>query len=144
VVGEEMCLNATGQVVIDEWRLSADIRAEIRLDSFVVMPNHLHGIVFIEGSLFEKAVLERIPGPGKRSLSSMVVGFKGAVTKAVRVMTGNHELAVWQDGFHDHIIRNEQELEAIREYIWDNPRAWSEDPQNPERIGEPPYEREPP
>ena len=89
VIDSEMRLNHWGEIVQREWEQSARIRSEIGLDTFVVMPNHVHGIIVItDGS--ERAT-SRSPlhsGPTKRSLGAFVGGFKSAVTKSIRELRG--------------------------------------------------------
>jgi REP element-mobilizing transposase RayT len=145
----KMKLNRHGMIVQEEWFASADIRKEIRLypEEFVVMPNHIHGIVWIvdttgaDGRVGENSVDNvgatgrsplqkptRQPGPAKKSLSSFVAGFKSAVTKRIR--NELNETGIWQRNYHDRIIRDEPELENIRKYIEINPSNWEQDEEN--------------
>jgi len=134
-----MRLNGYGQVAHDEWYRSADIRAELALDAFVVMPNHVHGIVFIDGQEGDPPVAPTlINGPRPRSLGSFIAGYKSSVTRRIgRAQTdvgatgGSPSLGkprtVWQRNYHDHIVRNGIGLSKIRRYIQDNPREWETD-----------------
>jgi len=137
VVGDEIRLSAFGEIVRDEWLASADIRREIRLDEFVVMPNHLHGIVWIVADDDIVGATGRSPlpprGPTPRSLGAFIAGYKSAVTKRINEMRGTPGNPVWQRNYYEHIIRNERELDTIRHYIRDNPARWAEDPENPSR-----------
>lgn len=127
----QVILSSIGRIVESEWLRTERIRAEIALDEFVIMPNHIHGIVAIRrsGGRTEKvgahghAPLRRPP----RSLGSMVARFKGAVTRAVRRRLSNTEYIVWQRGYYDRVIRDKRELEAIRRYIHNNPMRWELD-----------------
>ncbi len=84
---------------------------DVGIDKFVVMPNHVHGII----------VLQR-----KQHDLSMVVGlYKSAVTK--RIHEVDPQMSVWQTSFHDHIIRNEQDYQRIWSYIDANPMRWKDD-----------------
>jgi putative transposase len=156
----EMKLNHRGEVVQEEWFRSANIRREIRLypEEFVVMPNHIHGIVWIVddistnveadidvgangrienarsdnyvGATGQSPLRANHPhGPAKKSLSSFIVGFKSSVTKRIRDEL--NETGIWQRNYHDRIIRNERELDAIRKYIETNPMNWTKDEENP-------------
>jgi REP-associated tyrosine transposase len=142
IVDGQMKLNRRGEIVREEWFASLNIRKEIRLfpDEFVVMPNHIHGIVWI----VENRVLDAndVGANGRsplrnqpyihmkpKSLSSFIAGFKSSVTKRIRDEL--HETGIWQRNFHDRIIRNDRELNAIRNYIEANPRNWAEDDENP-------------
>ena len=141
----EMKLNHRGEVVQEEWFRSADIRREIRLypEEFVVMPNHIHGIVWIVddistnvetginvGATGQSPLRANHPhGPAKKSLSSFIVGFKSCVTKRIRDEL--NETGIWQRNYHDRIIRDQKELDAIRKYIETNPMNWMKDDENP-------------
>jgi REP element-mobilizing transposase RayT len=154
IVDGTMKLNRRGGIVQEEWFRSAEIRKEIRLflDEFVVMPNHIHGIVWIvDGKIVidnnvgttrhpDQIVNNNIvvgadgrpplPMPSRkpRSLGSFVAGFKSSVTKRIREELG--ETGIWQRNYHDRIIRNERELDAIRKYIETNPYNWAKDEEN--------------
>ncbi len=135
----EMRLNGYGQIARDEWHRSADIRAELALDAFVVMPNHVHGIVFIDGQEGDPPVAPTlVPGPRPRSLGSFIAGYKSSVTRRIaRAHTGvgatggspslGKPKTVWQRNYHDHIVRNGNGLTRIRRYIQANPREWETD-----------------
>ncbi len=144
VVDEKMVLNDLGLIVQGEWFRSADVRREIELhpDELVVMPNHLHGIVWIVGegdkSAADVGATGRSPlrehpprGPVPRSLGSFMAGFKSAATKRVNTMRGAPGAPVWQRNYYEHIIRDERSLNRIREYIAHNPLGWALDRENP-------------
>jgi len=139
-----MHLNEFGKIVYDEWMKSFTIRRELVCDEFVVMPNHFHGIVNIgdggEGVVVEtpwhgvstvstQQTKSGTLNQGRRwkpgVLGSIIGRFKMQVTKQIRCK-GNAEFA-WQPRFHDHIIRNDQELHRIRQYIRNNPVQWDHD-----------------
>jgi REP element-mobilizing transposase RayT len=141
IVEEKMVLNHLGHIVQEEWVRSADIRKEIDLDAYVVMPNHIHGIVFIDSYRVaeevndsfqeKKAHVSQQKGPTKKSLSSMVAGFKSAVTKRQRALAGQTKESVWQRNYYEHIIRNDVEFQMVREYIVTNPISWERDKLHP-------------
>ena len=124
-------LTDCGEAVAQEWRRSTKIRREIQLDAFVVMPNHIHGIVIMGGrtavGAHGRAPLHRAP----RSLGSFVAGFKSAVTKRINEMRGAPGLPLWQRNYYEHIIRDEDELDRVRQYIVDNQARWEDDVENP-------------
>src|SRR5919108_4995307 len=130
VVDGKIELNDLGQIVTEEWERSHHIRKEIGLDGFVVMPNHLHGIVMIRpvGATGRSPSLS---GPLKRSLGACVAGFKSAVTTRINQLCVTPGLRIWQRNYYEHIIRDEESLNRIRQYILDNPAGWSLDPENP-------------
>ena len=135
-----MTLNKFGDIAQDEWTRSQVIRPGIELDSFVVMPNHIHGIIMIRGhvsDLHRNAVgahscapLQRRP----RSLGSFVAGYKSSTTKRINELRQSLGRPVWQRNYHDHIIRTNESLEKIREYIINNPAQWALDPENVHNI----------
>lgn len=106
----------------------------VRLDEFIVMPDHVHGILFINkqnincitvgtqylASLQQQQQQNKF-GPQSQNLASIVRGFKIGITKFARI---NKMKFYWQSRYHDHIIRNNSELELIRNYIITNPTNW--------------------
>ena len=135
IVAGEFRSNNRGQIVQDEWEKSAQIRKEIELDAFVVMPNHVHGIVVISataGRATGRSPLQS--GPSRRSLGAFVGGFKAVVTKRINTSRGFSGISVWQRNYFEHIIRNEDSLNSIRRYILDNPLRWEFDRENPSAL----------
>jgi REP element-mobilizing transposase RayT len=99
------------------------------IDSFVVMPNHAHGIIIINDAVETRHGVSLQPiqfgKPIKNSLSIIVNHYKGAVTRYAR--KNGLVSFQWQRGFYDHIIRNENDLRRIRTYIQNNPLKWELD-----------------
>jgi Transposase and inactivated derivatives len=139
IVDGEMRLNECGHIVTNEWARSCEIRQEIELDEWIIMPNHVHGIVIITNVgahgraplQHDNTVLHRKP----RSLSSFIAGFKSSATKRINETRGLPGVPVWQRNYYEHVIRNEESLNEIRQYIAENPMRWAEDEENPENIG---------
>jgi len=94
----------------------------VELDAFVVMPNHVHGIV----------VLPRVGHA--RPLQTIVGTFKSAAARSVNRLRGTPGEPVWQRGYFERVVRSERELEALRGYVLNNPDAWYADPENPCRT----------
>ena len=84
---------------------------EIRVDKYVVMPNHVHAILILK--------------PGTTGLSTVVGSYKSSVTKQIHAI--NPKITVWQTSFHDHVIRNQPGYEKIWSYIETNPLKWEDD-----------------
>ena len=114
IVNDEMRLNSVGRIVEEEWLRTPEVRKEVELDMYVVMPNHLHGIVIVGESgdvsrdvdekdhfvgAHGRAPLRRTP----HSLGSFIAGFKSIATKRINELRNSPGRAVWQRGFHDHI-----------------------------------------
>jgi REP element-mobilizing transposase RayT len=199
VVEDRMYENDCGKLAREQWLESAQIRQEFALDAFIVMPNHLHGILWILGPKREgllmgggfaqpivgadgvrppdaqtpvgpsgarpwpnairpydnhrtpagasraRPLAERrsalqtprsrrgpIPAMRSHSLASWAAGFKSALTSRIRELWNRPRAAVWQEDYFEHIIRDEDELFRIREYILSNPARWKLDRENPE------------
>jgi len=138
VINTEMHLNKLGEIVAAEWRRTAEIRSEIVLDAFVVMPNHVHAVVFItefQRDSAEGSLPRTLQGSGPRSLSALVAGFKAATTRRANALRRRPIVPFWQRNYYEHIVRNEQDLDRIRQYVTDNPARWSEDGYHPSKIG---------
>jgi putative transposase len=139
ITGGAVRLNACGEIARAEWMRTAAIRREIVLDEFVVMPNHFHAIVIIMecdlGSVGGKGRSPLRPempcGPANNSLASLIAGYKSAVTTRINQLRGTPCAPVWQRNYWEHIIRNEDELSRIQEYIRYNPVAWETDDEYP-------------
>ena len=112
IADDQVRLRPYGQIVHEAWSAIPSHWRDVELDAFVVMPNHLHGIV----------VLSR--AGQAPPLPTLIGAFKAGVTRR----TGR---AIWQRSFYDRVIRNDQELEAIRRYIAENPLKWAVDRENP-------------
>ncbi len=145
--GGSVALNPSGRIAFEEWRRSTAVREEIEPDAFVVMPNHVHGVVLIRYDISGNNVgatgqspLQRPDcpprGPARRSLASFVVGYKGAVTRRINALRKTPGAPVWQRNYYERILRYEDELNQARFYIQENPARWAEDDYNPARKGE--------
>ncbi len=119
------------------------MRAEVVLDAFVVMPNHVHGIIGIIGGGTTPAdgvgAHGRAPLRGgiafrpPKSLGALVAGFKCAVTTRINRHRGTPGAKVWQRGYYERVLRDERELGIARRYIADNPLRWPLDRLHPDR-----------
>ena len=136
VVEGQTHLSMPGEVVAAEWLRSARIRGEIELDAFVVMPNHVHGIVVIRDvGAHGRAPLPTALRRSPRSLGSFIAGFKSAATKRINAIRGTPGVPVWQRNYYEHVIRDDDDLGRVRRYIAENPLRWDEDPENPNAAG---------
>jgi len=104
------------------------------LDAFVVMPNHVHGIVVIgDGRARHASPLPAAPiGSQRQSLGLIVGAYKSAVARRVNETGGTPGAAVWQRNHYEHVIRSEQQLSRIRRYVEANPANWMLDHENPQ------------
>jgi putative transposase len=127
--GQGVVLNELGTIAEEEWLRCKDLRSEVDLGAFVIMPDHLHGIVMIAPPVIttcgpstqrnepREGALYRRP----RSLGALVAGFKSSTTRRINLLKGSAGAAVWQRNYHEHVIRHDKELAAISEYIMRNP-----------------------
>ncbi|HEX2697373.1 MAG TPA: transposase [Anaerolineales bacterium] len=139
IENEEMKLSPLGEIAHAEWFKTAELRSKVKLweDEFVVMPNHVHGVIWIEeddnvGARRRRAPTERFGKPISGSLPTIIRAYKSAVTYAVNEMRGTRGAPVWQRNYYEHVIRNQNDLENIYKYIQHNPIQWAEDEENPE------------
>lgn len=134
----EMQLNDAGRIVADEWIKTAEMRNNVELDEWVVMPNHFHGILVVtngRGTARRAPTLEQFGQPVSGSIPTIIRSFKSAVTKRINEMRGMPGAKSWQRNYYEHIIRNNDELNRIREYIANNPVQWGMDRENPVGAG---------
>lgn len=101
------------------------------------MPNHLHGILFIQNdappSTDEEREMRRFGKPLSGSLSSIIGNYKSGVTRRIGEMRGC-KTKVWQRKFYEHVIRNDRDLQLQRDYIRNNPSKWADDELNPRGV----------
>ena len=128
-------LSAIGIAAEEQWRAIPSHYKNIKLDAFSVMPNHVHGIIIIDGEHphaprphLAYRTLGLAP-PAAGSLSAVVRSYKAGVTRWCRA--NGHSTFAWQSRFHDHIIRGNREVGAVREYIRQNPENWLRDEFHP-------------
>jgi putative transposase len=151
IEGEAMRLNRVGEAAEECWRAIPIHFADVELDVFVVMPNHVHGIIVIadagaanvrathasplrQGADTGMGVARMPQGPRRRSVGAIIGSYKSAVSKGIHEIDGSLGSAVWQRNYFEHIIRNDVALNRIRQYIIDNPVRWAYDRYNPQAI----------
>lgn len=134
----QMVLNEYGKIVKNEWMKSTEIRNKIKLDEFVIMPNHIHGIIIItddgRGTLQRAPTVEQFGKPVSNSIPTIIRLFKSATTKQINQIRHTPTIPVWQRNYYEHIIRDEDNLNQIREYIINNPVKWELDSNHPKNI----------
>ena len=137
IAEEKILLNDAGKFANKCWLEIPEHFPHSTLDEFIVMPNHIHGIIIIEdvnvgANNYSPLQINQFRSPF-RTIGSIIRGFKIGVTKWFRANTNVNN--VWQCNYYEHVIRNENKLNKIREYIQNNPLKWHLDRENPERIG---------
>ncbi|MDZ4202724.1 MAG: transposase [Gallionella sp.] len=132
VEGDVVRLNEAGYLVQRLWNQLPEHCSGIELDAFVVMPNHVHGLVLLNDSgaipKGHKNLCEVNRAP---TIGDIVRAYKARCTHGINRLRGTKGLPVWQRNYYEHIIRNESSLQEIREYIANNPAQWAIDRENP-------------
>jgi REP element-mobilizing transposase RayT len=144
----KMHLNKNGKIVHDEWIKTMEIRSNIELDTFVIMPNHMHGIIIINDCISpsqnprkgeshspnnsnecNSSILKDVSHTSLHSpsntIGAIVCGYKSAVTKQIHTLQNNN--IIWQRNYYEHIIRNQESYHNISNYIINNPAKWVDD-----------------
>jgi len=136
IIGGKMLLNDLGKIVNECWFDLSNHYKHCKLDEFVIMPNHVHGIIEIINNEYYKTAVSVgngfKPFPTIHGLSEIVRGFKTFSSRKINKLQNNY--FQWQKSFHDRVIRDEQELIDKRYYIQQNPAKWAEDSNNPANI----------
>ena len=120
-----MCFSEVGNIAALYLQQIPEIRNNVLLETFIVMPNHIHFILEITENTSEEIRYNQFGKPLSGSVSMIVNQFKGAVKKWCN-QNGYADFE-WQGRFHDHVIRNDKEFKAIENYIIDNPVNWNKD-----------------
>ena len=131
----EMETNDYGVIARNEWFKIAQLRRYLTIndDEFVVMPNHIHGIIWIKDDHVVGAQRRCAPTPnnrfsvGSQTLDSIVRAYKSAVTYNIHKLVGKKSTPVWRRNYYEHIIRDERDYANILEYIHTNPLNWETD-----------------
>jgi putative transposase len=154
IVDGKMMLNSVGKILEDEWRNTIQLRPNIALGEFIIMPDHMHMIITITTQLEKKEDKEWIhsnPKSPSQTIGAIIRGFKGASTKKINLFlnsTGELPFApiielpfapttelpyapkefyknkIFQRNYYEHIIRNQNDYNRIEQYILDNPKNW--------------------
>ncbi len=156
IENKRMFENAWGEIAINEWYKSFEIRQELSCIEFILMPNHIHAIVEINnnialdshdpfedshgrGNLTDIKPKNAVAHRKQKSLSSFIAGYKSSVTTQINNSIDknihpypylgkfNRKNRLWQTNYHDHIIRNEKSFYNISNYIRTNPENWNAD-----------------
>jgi putative transposase len=130
-------LNECGQIVDEEWLRTPEIRPQVALDAYVIMPNHFHALLVIVGTVgaycntpLQKTDSPRLQSPSQ-TVGAIVRGFKSAATKQINLLRQTPGIPVWQRNYYERVIRDEAELNSTRQYIASNPTRWADDQDNP-------------
>jgi len=143
---DKSVLSPFGEIAESEWRRTREIRRNVEVDEFIVMPNHIHDILFIDesagatrcvapariGSAFTHDDGGRPHGPVIGSIGLIIGQYKSIVTKRINQLRNSRNAPVWQRNYYEHVVRDEKDLNDIRDYIRNNAFKWSDDHENPD------------
>jgi REP element-mobilizing transposase RayT len=165
IINDQVQKSEYGRVAESFWAQIPVRFPNVSIDVFVVMPNHIHAIVMIHGPTRRGAVTAPLGGvtpplrqdgalggvtpplrqggasggvtaPLRRpTLGQVVAYYKYETTKQINQVRGTPGCPFWQRGFYDHVVRNERDLNAVREYVANNPLKWALDRDNPANLG---------
>ncbi len=151
IMNGEMQLNEVGRIMANTWEWLATQYAYIELDAWIVMPNHLHGIIVIlnddstsgsgrGGSRTAPTQIAIAKPVTRKPLGRLIGAFKTVSTQRINELNGSSGAPIWQRNYYEQIIRDEKSLQQIREYIISNPLKWGLDHENPNvgAVREPP------
>jgi REP element-mobilizing transposase RayT len=132
IINNKMELSEIGKLALSFWEEIPEHFPFVFLDEFVVMPNHIHGMVIIDKPQNEAPFTEipkvisksRFQNQGKHTISSIIGSYKSVVSKNAHLIDPDFD---WQSRFHDHIIREKESFERIQYYIRNNPKNWKDD-----------------
>ena len=128
-------LNQAGRLVADTWQWLETRYPSVLLDEYVVMPNHVHGLLVIAGEGGDAGDSRIAPtgegGAGRKDLGSLIGAFKTVAAKRINVARGAPGRRLWQRNFYDRVVRSEEDMNHIRSYIRDNPLRWDLDAEIP-------------
>jgi putative transposase len=139
IIDAEMQLNDYGRVTQECWHAIPEHLTNVELGAYVIMPNHVHGIVLINGgsdddapdrrrTIYRAPTKEQFGKPVIGSIPTIVRTFKAAVTR--RLGREYYIANIWQRNYYEHVIRNEDEWDRIHRYLESNPANWDSDDKN--------------
>lgn len=137
ISNSEVILNESGKIAHDEWLNTPQLRPNIELGTFIIMPNHIHGIIIVRNQIVgtncirpnidKNGVCNTPLQPPSQTLGAIIRGYKSAVTKQIKQLNNVSDIRLWQRNYYEHIIRNEASFSNISDYIVNNPYNWEND-----------------
>jgi REP element-mobilizing transposase RayT len=125
-----MVLNENGKIAEKVWIGIPEHFGNVELDEFVVMPNHIHGIIVVKKDIVGNRHACSLQKRQYQTIPVVVGSYKSAVTRNIRKIKSSGSGFVWQKSFYDHIIRDGSSLNRIREYVINNSIQWDTDVEN--------------
>jgi putative transposase len=150
IINGEMHLNEIGKIIEEEWLRTEIIRPDVQLDEYVILlhalrvaviglrlPNHVHGIIILNegrGTFKSDIPVGANCHSPSNTIGAIVRGLKSTTTKRINEIRGTPGIQFWQRNYYEHIIRNDRELDIIRDYIFNNIVNWALEKDNPDNI----------
>ena len=130
IVNGKVELSDVGNIAQECWEEMPEHFENVILDTHVMMPNHFHGIAMIENNHHDYCRGGVTPPLHRCTLGQIIAYFKYRTTKLVNVIRQTPDVPLWHRNYYEHVIRNEIELNAYREYMINNPLQWEFDEEN--------------
>ena len=127
IANGRMYCNPAGRIVSMAWEDTARIRTRVRLDAFVVMPDHFHAILVIEpcwDPWGHQPTREEFGRPTSGTVPTIIRSFKAVTTKRINQWRNTPGTRVWQRNYYERVIRDQASMDAVRRYIAMNPAKW--------------------
>lgn len=129
IINYEMIINLYGTICQKCWVDLPNHYNNLDIDTFIIMPNHIHGILIID-NVYKREGYKPSPTDKLYSLSEIIRGFKTFSSKEINKIIKIKNKFKWQRSFYEHIIRNDKSMNNIREYIINNPSTWEKEKNN--------------
>ena len=144
IVNGEMRLNDVGKIAAQSWVWLEQQYPYVKLDEWVIMPNHFHGIIWITNDIPGRGGSRTAPTTtntqtfddetvvkSQKPLGRLIGAFKTVSTKQINMLNNTPGMPLWQRNYYEHVIRSDDDLHRIRQYIRNNPLRWALDRENP-------------
>jgi len=141
ISGSDAVLSPVGEIVRSCWTDIPQHFPNVKIETHVLMPNHLHGVLTITSKLSSagfqdksERVTESFGMPTPKSIPTIIRSFKSAASKRIRELGLADGDSICQRGYYEHVIRNTEEYVEVTNYILLNPARWGNDEENPNRV----------
>ena len=135
IINDQMQLNPYGKIAETSWQWLSQAYDYVESDEWIIMPNHLHGIIFISADCRGGSRTAPTGESKMKPLGRLIGAFKTISTKQINFIRKTNGVLFWQRNFYEHVIRDGHALNRIREYITTNPLRWDLDRENPQAQG---------
>ena len=136
IVNSEVVLSEYGLIVKQCWEELVYHYRNVKLNTYIIMPNHMHGIINIVDTATVGAGFKPAPTAmhKRHGLPEIVRALKTFSSRKINLVRNTPGVPVWQRNYYEHVVRNEKDMQSIQEYIVNNPLQWETDENNPVNI----------